>query len=135
MRLLIIASACALWVSPAFSADKLIYRWVDNNNVVHYSEQQPDHNNYTTIKVADTNSAPKQTQSASELAQEQAKKADENDKAFSKELCETAQTNLKTLTSFDHIRIQEDGKSRTLTPEEVETQIAKNKKQISAYCD
>ncbi len=38
----------------ASAENNVIYRWVDKNNVVHFTQHQPDHDNYTTIKMANS---------------------------------------------------------------------------------
>ncbi|XQW86020.1 DUF4124 domain-containing protein [Thalassotalea piscium] len=108
-----------------------IYRWVDGNNVVHFSQQQPEHNDYTELSM----SAPAKVQASEneKLTETQAKPAVKVEE--SKDLCEEAKNNVKTLKAFDKIQYKDtDGKFKVLDDTQKKQQLEINEKQVEVYC-
>jgi hypothetical protein len=107
-----------------------IYRWVDENNVVHFSQNQPEHDNYQELTM--TNADPVRTNQSTEIEL----KGKQQDIVVSlSEQCQTAKANLITLTSFDKVQyIDQNGETKILSADEKTRQIALNKKQIAIYC-
>lgn len=124
-----------------------IYRWVDENNVVHFSQHQPQGDNYselTTVSsynaqenkptVNSTEQTPVNEQIA-KLEQEQAEIKAKNKEIFAQN-CKAAQLNLKTLNSFEQVLTAgADGNNRLLTDEEKKEKIALSKKHVDLYCE
>lgn len=116
--------------------DVIVYRWVDNNNVVHFSQNQPASGNYTEILMA-ANGQPKKPLGnvSTDVANE------ENDDITlptidTSSQCEEAKTNLATLTTFDRIRYtDENGETRILGEEQQKEQIRTNKARIEEFCN
>ncbi len=141
MKITHLTLAC-LFITPMVLADKTpVYTWIDENNVVHYSQNQPvdvQHYNEISVAVAYDSTDPKpdvllaNTESKTPAlnqkeAAARAKLIDDN--------CKTAQTNLKVLDGFEVIRIKEpNGEERILTPEEKKTQLELSKKHAEIYC-
>ena len=115
--------------------DVVVYRWVDNNNVVHFSQNQPASGNYTEILMA-SNGQPKKPLGS--VSNDVSKVKSDNVKlptVDTSSQCEEAKTNLKTLTTFDRIRYtDENGETKILGEEQQKEQIITNKSRIKEYC-
>ncbi|MGL1958779.1 MAG: DUF4124 domain-containing protein [Colwellia sp.] len=138
IRLLIMSSV--LFVTTAVAKDISIYRWVDENNVVHFSQQQPTAEGYSQLttfssykaKTKKTNENPKFLTVQAKNQHDQMQK---NDDIFKKN-CQSAKLNLKMLNSFDKILVKdEEGNSTLLDNKQKKKQIEDNKKNIDLYCD
>lgn len=131
----------------AFSSvadDGVIYRWIDKNNVVHFSQHQPDHDNYTTLAMTTTKKKspsspnnPTATDSSFEKDVAAINKDDEKSEieATMAQRCEEARANIRTLMSFDSVQyINPKGEAKVLTTTEKNQQIALSEKQVEVYC-
>lgn len=122
-----------LFVSVAFlssASNVTIYRWIDSNNVVHFSQQQPEHDDYTELSM----SAPKRNIS-SEKVEPVTKTETPLAVEGSKDKCEEAKANVQTLTTYDKIQYKDtDGKVKVLDATQKQQQIEINKKQVEVYC-
>ncbi|GHE79722.1 DUF4124 domain-containing protein [Thalassotalea profundi] len=107
-----------------------IYRWVDNNNVVHFSQQQPEHDDYTELSMsAPTHSIP--IEKAKPVASVENALAIEG----SKDKCEEAKANVQTLKTYDKIQYKdESGELKVLNETQKQQQIEINEKQVEVYC-
>jgi len=118
----------------ANAADVTIYRWVDKKNIVHFSQNQPEHNNYTELTISKASAHNTQNEVAKK-DDVQTKKLVVNESDLNKEKCLTAQTNLSTLESFDVIQYKtESGESKVLSDKQKNDQLVLNKKQVDLYC-
>jgi len=118
-----------------FAQEVIIYRWVDSNNVVHFSQNQPEHDNYTEISMQQLkNSKPsaKTHQAPATITNEaDAKKISEK----SSERCAIAKNNLATLEEFDLIQYKTaSGEMKILSAKEKKEQLALNKQQVDLFC-
>ncbi len=142
--------SAVIWSTVLFSTnviakDIAIYRWVDENNVVHFSQHQPQNGNYSQLTTISSYRArekelPKSTKTASvddQLAQYEKNKAEalaKNEKVAEKN-CEAAQLNEKMLNSFAKIMITDtDGKNKILSDKERKSRLALSKENIRLYC-
>jgi len=144
----------ALWPVVVFSMnviakDIAIYRWVDENNVVHFSQHQPQSNNYSQLttlasyktkqKSANIQSKNKQFPSVDEqLAQHEKEQAEilEKNTVITEKNCKAAQLNIKMLNSFSKVTILDpDGTNRVLTDTEKKAQIVLSNQHIGLYCN
>ena len=117
----------------AKATDVTIYRWVDEKNVVHFSQNQPEHDNYTELTISKTTQHKQKTLTKDKKIQTKKLSISEND--INKEKCLTAQTNLSTLESFDVIQYKtESGESKVLSDKQKNDQLVLNKKQVDLYC-
>jgi len=126
-----------------------IYRWVDENNVVHFSQHQPQSNNYSQLttfasykakqKSAKTQATKKQLPSVDDqLAKHEKEQAEilEKNRVITEKNCKAAQLNIKTLNSFSNISILgTDGKNRVLTNKEKKAQMELSNKHVNLYCN
>lgn len=145
------SATIALWSAMIFSTnviakDIAIYRWVDENNVVHFSQHQPEGSNYTELTTfssfkAKQEALPEQTnppsvdEQLSKFEEERAAVAAKN-KEIADKNCKAAELNVKTLNSFDTVMMTDaNGKNRTMTPKEKKEKLALSKKHIDLYCE
>jgi hypothetical protein len=145
------SASIALWIAVVFStnviaSDIAIYRWVDENNVVHFSQHQPKDGNYSQLTTVASYKArakelPKDTSTPSVDEQLSAfEKEKEEVIAKNKEIadknCQAAKLNEKTLNSFETVMITDaEGKNKALSDKEKNAQLELSKKHISMYCD
>ncbi len=118
-------------VSGISMADNVtVYRWVDKNNVVHFSQYQPGNDNFTELSMS--NVVRKQT----ELEEKTASDIEKSPKAIdSKDKCEAAKANVRTLKAFDKIQYtNEKGSVQVLSELEKKQQLEINQKQVEVYC-
>lgn len=144
-----------LWFTVLFSAnitakETVIYRWLDSNNVVHYSQHQPKSGEYTqltTVSSFQTNEKKpiksNDTPDNDVLTIDDQISQYEKDKAeilaknaeIAKKNCKAAQLNQQMLNSFDEVMMTgADGKDTVMSDKEKKEQLALNKKHISLYC-
>lgn len=120
LLLLLLLPAIAL---PAAAADTL-YRWTDEDGVVHYTDTPPSGDDYDTRTiVADPPPPPPApAQTPEQLAQA--------------ERCERLQANLATLQDNEQVRmdLDGDGESEPLSPEQRQQQVERTTNQIARLC-
>jgi len=133
-----------------YAKDIAIYRWVDKNNVVHFSQNLPRGDEYTELSTVSSYKALSKAErknlaaqdSADQKVEEQERQFDEvtaKNKATYDKNCKAARLNIKMLSSLDDIHINEeksDGTvgSRPLTPTEKSDKLALSKKHQALYC-
>lgn len=136
----------AILTADVIAKDIAVYRWVDENNIVHFSQHLPQDSKFshlTTITSyqAKEKSLSEKYNSASiieQLAQFERDQAEvvAKNKIISQRNCEAARLNNTILTSSDRIMITApDGKSRELSPKERSVQLELTIKQINMFCD
>jgi hypothetical protein len=127
-----------------------IYRWVDKNNVVHFSQNLPHGDEYKELSTISSFQALSKAERKIIAEQEAAgKKVEDEDKqrentiAKNKEVyeknCKNARLNIKMLNSLDDILISEEKKdgtigNRALTTAEKAEKLKVSKKQEELYC-
>ncbi|WP_020410248.1 DUF4124 domain-containing protein [Hahella ganghwensis] len=129
---------------PAYSAG--VYKWTDENGVIHYSDQKPGDKSTTQLNVqtgkssGTRQSVEQQAQQLNEqqeldrIKQQQAEEQAAADK-IQEERCHAAKTNMETLTKRARIRIKEEGgEERYLTPEEILERRKKNQSILDEEC-
>jgi hypothetical protein len=137
-----------LCLSSSALADNIIYRWVDENNVVHYSQNQPATGDYTELVMANTQLSDKNNDSSTPKSNTPSSVASTNNgDGISDNLtknksaidyaakCAEAQKNLTTLKDFDRIRfVDEKGETQVLNKEQQEEQLIINEERVNIYC-
>lgn len=136
--------AIALPVKDLMAKEIAIYRWVDANNVVHFSQNLPNTDTYSELStVSSFNALSKEARQAKEANEniEHKKITDSttNKKTFEKN-CQSAQFNIKMLSSYDEVLITEeksDGTKieRALSNEEKKEKLTLSKKHVELYCE
>ncbi len=115
-----------------------VYRWVDEQGNVHYSETPPpgQQAEQTGVRTRTTGTgispqtvdeaAPERPDDDAESDEATAEGAPEQDPEVLAEIrrqnCERAREGMETLDSYNRVRVEEDGEQRFLTPEEMEEQ-------------
>lgn len=128
---------------PAWSE---IYKWVDEDGTVHYSDKKPRGSETTQVKVS-TGKESKPGESVDQqinnletqeeidkVRKEQEIQTAEAEKA-KQEYCEKLKANLETLANNVRIRTKgEDGELRFLTPEEIVEKRQSGQKSFDEKC-
>ncbi|WDD97953.1 DUF4124 domain-containing protein [Thalassomonas actiniarum] len=116
----------------ALATSVKIYRWVDENNIVHFSQHQPPHDNYTELTMTET-FVPKNNDAGKlQIAN---KHQVQDISADFQEKCAIAQANIETLTKHDKVQFTDkDGQTKVLNQEEKAIQLANSEKQAEVYC-
>ena len=137
----------ALSSTNVLAKEIAIYRWVDANNVVHFSQNLPKNDNYTQLNTVSSFKAlskearleKSMQKNAEDKRQKQQDDTATNKDTFEKN-CQSAQLNIKMLSSFDEVLITEENSDgtktdRALNDKEKKETLALNKKHIDLYCD
>lgn len=139
----LLLSIATIFSTAVLASDITIYRWVDENNVVHFSQQLPQGDQYSQLstfasykakQLAENQPLPTVDEQLSGYEQRQKEISDRN-KEIAIKNCEAAQLNLKMLNSFDKVTtLDSNGKNHVLTDEERNTKIILSKQHIDLYC-
>jgi len=149
-----------LFISLLFTGSKVlakeiaIYRWIDKNNVVHFSQNQPSSENYSQLSVFSEYKATsredrlvlaqqalaneKNKQDLATIKKAEALKKEQELKNIEtyKKNCKAAKLNIKMLNSFDKVLYTDpNGTSRVLGDKEKKEQLSLSKKHIDIYCE
>lgn len=139
--------AAVIFSTNVIAKNISIYRWVDENNVVHFSQQEPKDDNYSQLTTFASYAAQAKQQSQqpntmpsvqAQIAKHEKNQADIDDKnkEIAKNNCKAAQLNIKMLNSFEQVMTTDsDGKNRLLTDKEKKEQLELSKKHSNLYCD
>jgi hypothetical protein len=127
-----------------FAAEKMtVYRWFDEHNVVHFSQHQPDRDDYIEISMSNNK---KSSVIIDEASSDESLKLRNNTLGNSSEesnvnyelndeKCLTARENITTLANFDTIQYKNgQGSVEILTALEKQQQLMMNRKQAEVYC-
>lgn len=140
----LVLAALLLAAQPVAAA---IYKWVDEQGNVHYSQTPPLDREAQTLSappppgdgrgsaqsLKEKMEAFDERQEAREKSAQERKQA-EDEAARRQALCEQARANLQTLTSRGQVRILEGETTRMLSEEERQAEIAKAREQIDQFC-
>lgn len=126
------------------AAEKMtVYRWFDEHNVVHFSQHQPDREDYIEISMSNNK---KSSVIIAEASRDESFKLQNNTLAGSNEegnvnhelndeKCLTARENITTLANFDKVQYKNrQGNVEILTALEKQQQLTMNRKQAEVYC-
>lgn len=139
----IVLCSAIVFSASSIAKDIAIYRWVDENNVVHFSQHQPQDDKFSQLTTFASYKAKRQAKSNTlstfekkilQHEEEQAEALDKN-KVIAEKNCKAAKLNIKTLNSFSVVSVLDsDGKNKILTNKEKESQIALSNKHVDLYC-
>ncbi|GGY79635.1 DUF4124 domain-containing protein [Marinobacter zhanjiangensis] len=128
----LILLALIAMTAPALASAQSVYRWQDENGVVHFGDREPVGQSSERVSVktgkssgdADRPSAQEQVQALDESQAERERREKETavEEARRKQRearCQAAQANLQAINSNARIRVTEDGEQRYLSPEEI----------------
>lgn len=123
--------------APSVAKDVTVYRWVDENGVIHYTQQHPIEDDYAEIRI-DSHYSPVQAplKSGIKPTEDDISETSTNITPSSIAKCNNAKANLRVLTDFDKIEITDaNGKSRILTDIEKFNKIRSVEKDIQGSCN
>ncbi|WP_206484044.1 DUF4124 domain-containing protein [Thalassotalea sp. G2M2-11] len=130
-------SVSLLCISGVSLANNItVYRWVDENNVVHFSQNQPGHNNYTELTLANfEKNKPKMVAQKVKSDRVSNKQASPQSLNSDSNKCEEAKANVKTLKAYDNIQYTDStGTVQVLSDLEKSQQLEINEKHVEVYC-
>jgi hypothetical protein len=138
-------------VNCVYAKEIAIYRWVDKNNIVHFSQNLPKGDEYREFSTISSYKALSKAErkliaeqdTAEQKIADQEKQQDvviAQNKATYEKNCKAAQLNIKMLNSLNEIHINEeksDGSigSRPLTTAEKTEKLTLSKKHKELYCN
>ena len=138
-------------INSAYAKNIAIYRWLDENNVVHFSQNLPQGDKYTELSTVSSFKALSKTErktlsdakNATQAIDDKEQARDDTtakNKAMYEKNCKTAKLNIKMLNSLDDVLVNEEKKdgtigSRSLTTAEKQEKLALSKKHQGIYCD
>ena len=125
--------------APGLATSASVYKWTDENGVTHFGDRQPTGRNAEQVNVRSgtIQGAGVQRRSAQEqldeLQEQQAAEQQQREESAVEEArrkqreanCNTARSNLEVINSNARIRVEENGETRYLSPEEIEQQRQK----------
>ncbi len=153
MRALILLTGIASLCVMSNSAAQVVYKWIDADNVTHFSAQPPNGTDVerTTVKIRHTNrqaladrskAAAAQNAAVTTRKQHEAEQAAENktraekDRLIRADNCAKARTRLLTYNSARRLyRPLENGERKYLSDEELDNERAKAQKLVTDWCD
>ncbi|NRA72573.1 MAG: DUF4124 domain-containing protein [Gammaproteobacteria bacterium] len=125
-----------LWV-VSLSAQQ-VYRWVDSNGHVKFSDKKPQHitdENLKVITIKQKNNFKSLNQIAKDRGQTISQQQQDLEQ-LTKKNCDVANYNLKLIKAFGEVSlVDQDGNDVILTELEKKQQINLISKQIDIYCD
>ncbi len=140
-KTLALISTMLMYFDVTAAEQLTVYRWIDKDNVVHFSQHQPKDGDYIEISMAnnqkstavieqENTTSPRQDPTLAKSAVEETGTSEgDNDK------CNSARDNLNTLQNFDKIQYKDEkGNMKVLGAIEKEQQLAMNKKQVEVFC-
>nr|WP_297403896.1 DUF4124 domain-containing protein [uncultured Marinobacter sp.] len=136
-------------MAPAIATSASVYKWTDENGVIHFGDRQPTGMAAEKLNVRSGTSS--EASGGRSAPQERLKKMEEQQKTRKeKELetaaeearrkqreanCATARSNLDIINRNARIRVSENGEQRYLSPEEIAEQRTKFKALAEENCN
>jgi len=119
----------------------MVYRWVDENNVVHFSQHQPIGDDYTEFLVSNQSKITSRADTVKDSTKNDRNKSSNQkdittplDEKMSKN-CKDATENLALLETFENVQYtDENGKNQILNEKEKQLQLEINQKRKEVYC-
>ena len=134
-RVVFFSGLSAITSVHTFAVESPIYKWVDENNVVHFSHDHPIDIQYSEIAVKLAYKASFEPLESEINETEETLADDIIIEAKDVEKCKTAKSNITTLTNFDEISVTDsEGKTKILTEEEKTEQLNISNKNKETYC-
>lgn len=124
------------------SASELtIYRWVDKNDIVHFSQHHPVENEYTELQVSNQSKIKSRADAiVSPSSDDKDVPSQINEEAIPTDVnmskkCKEATENLAMLKAFENVQYtDENGKNQLLNKKEKKLQLEINEKRKEVYC-
>ncbi len=134
--LLLLLGLITTLVFTSIGAAETYYKWVDDDNVTHYSKQPPKGRDFTKIQTSTGHSAPVAAKDANQVSNDKtAQTTAAAGPVKDKVICKQAQANLKTMQEHARIRQKDQyGEERLLTDEEKAEEIRRAREAIKTNC-
>ena len=138
--------ACLMLLTQPVLAG-VIYTWVDENGVTHYSQQPPEQDHPKTQQLYSEDIEPGKVGYIAPVKNEAPPKMSEPEKSAAlikaqdtkqaEAICENAKHNLDVLTTHTKLTRQAEGNKEpvAMTEEERQTAISENQQRIKLFCD
>jgi hypothetical protein len=108
------------------------YRWVDDNNVTHYTTRPPAGRETVVVNTKTGGHSALPTEKNGTKETSSAQKTQQQQK---QSICETAKSNLETLKSKAQVRLTDEyGEQRLMSKEDKEKEVARAKEAIKLNC-
>jgi hypothetical protein len=138
MSVRIVFIIVTLYTCQALSSELTVYRWVDKNNVVHFSQYQPAGDDFTEFIISNHSKIISRA-NQSQLSFDEIKPLETDIPTPSTiditEKCKEARENVNMLTAFDKVQYtDEEGNKQVLTGKEKQQQLEINEKRTEVYC-
>ena len=131
----IICLGLVFYVGHCSASELMVYRWVDKNNVVHFSQHQPVGDEYTEFLVSNQSKIISRTDDVSDVPIPDKDISSEKNKMDMSKQCKEAKDNISMLMAFDKVQFIDDkGTKQILTDQDKELQLELNKKRTEIYC-
>ena len=131
----IICLGLVFYVGHCSASELMVYRWVDKNNVVHFSQHQPVGDEYTEFLVSNQSKIISRADDVSNVPVPDKGISSEKNKMDMSEQCKEAKDNISMLMAFDKVQFIDDkGTKQILTKQDKKLQLDLNKKRTEIYC-
>jgi len=135
IKTLLILLMILVYCNVLAAEELTVYRWIDKNNVVHFSQNQPSHDDYIEISMANNKKSSAIIDEKTSTEKPQPIDIVPSDTNDNNDKCVTARENIKILQNFDKIQYKNaKGNVKVLGAVEKEQQLAMNTKQAEVYC-
>lgn len=135
----IVMAACLAHAPRSEASD--VYKWTDAKGVVHYADAPPEGQKYERVKVSSgaTTTTAAEEEAPAEAApakQETQEEAMARYAAARAQNCKIARDNLAAFDQFGNVQkdVDGDGTPEVLTPEQRESEIARNRDLVARSC-
>jgi hypothetical protein len=131
----IVCLGLVFYVGHCSASELMVYRWVDKNNVVHFSQHQPVGDEYTEFLVSNQSKIISRADDVSDVPIPDKDISSEKNKMDMSEQCKEAKDNISMLMAFDKVQFIDDmGTKQILTKHDKKLQLDLNKKRTEIYC-
>ncbi|NQZ87454.1 MAG: DUF4124 domain-containing protein [Colwellia sp.] len=135
MTFRIVCLALFFYFGHCSASELMIYRWVDKNNIVHFSQHQPVGDDYTEFLVSNQSKIISRADDATTPSMSDKSIYSEKNKISMSKQCEEAKSNVSMLMAFDEVHyINDKGIKQILNKQEKQKQLNINKKRTEFYC-
>jgi len=147
MRTWILAAAIVMLVAPAQDAAARIYKWVDEEGNVQYTQKPPPDRPSETVDVATSgpSTAPEDEQEGEQSADAEPGEAEQapapeqlamEQEEQIRQNCEIARNNLKLLESGVRVQTRDEAGNPVILDDEArEEELAEARKQVQTFCE
>jgi hypothetical protein len=135
MMFRIVCFGLVFYFGHCSASELMVYRWVDKNNIVHFSQHQPVGDEYTEFLVSNQSKIISRADDAPISSMSNKSIYSEKNKMSMSKQCKEAKDNVSMLMAFDKVHyIDDKGIKQMLNKQEKQNQLNINKKRTEFYC-